>query len=190
MEYIMSCCNVFNGCYLSKSAYGNLRAALFHIFQLHNCLRFPDAFRLELGNLYHGFFRRLSRQNPPPPAPDQPHANAGNGAPVVAIHPQREKESKAPMSVELYHRVCRWFVDWGTLDGIFAYTFTILSWNLACHVNNTAKICLKDIEWASTFDAHEIFFGHTKTDQTGEEAKYSRHVYASPTERLVCPVLS
>ena len=60
MEYIMSCCNVFNGRYLSKSAYGNLRAALFLIFWLHNRLGFPDAFHLELGNLYHGFFRQLS----------------------------------------------------------------------------------------------------------------------------------
>ena len=190
MEYIMSRRNAFNGCYLSKSAYGNLRAALFHIFRLNNRLGFPDAFRLELDNLYCGFFWQLSRQNPSPPAPDQPHANAGNGAPVVVLHPQREKEGKAPMSVELYRRVCRWFVDWGTLDGIFAHTFTILSWNLAYHANKTAKIHLKDIEWASAFDAYEIFFAHTKTDQTGKEAKYSRHVYANPTEPLVCPVLT
>ena len=126
---------------------------MFHIFWLHNCLGFPDAFRLELGNLYRVFFSAAVSTKSSPPAPDQPHANAGNGAPVVAIHPQREKEGKAPMSVELYCRVCRWFVDWGTLDGIFAHTFSILSWNLACRANNTAKICLKDIEWASTFDA-------------------------------------
>ena len=56
IEYIMSRRNAFNGRYLSKSAYGNLRAALFHIFRLHNCLGFPDSFHLELGNLYHGFF--------------------------------------------------------------------------------------------------------------------------------------
>ena len=60
MEYIMSCLNAFNGQYLSKSAYGNHRAALFHIFRLHNHLSFPDAFRLELGNLYRGFFRQLT----------------------------------------------------------------------------------------------------------------------------------
>ena len=143
MEYIMSRCNAFNGQNQLKSAYGNHRAVLFHIFQLHNRLGFPDAFRLELGNLYRGFFWQLTRQSPAPPALDQPHANAGNGAPVVAIHPQREKEGKAPMNVELYRRVCRWFVDWGTLDGIFAHTFTILSWNLACRANNTAKICLQ-----------------------------------------------
>ena len=190
MEYIMSRRNAFNGRYLLKSAYGNLRAALFHIFPLHSRLGFPDAFCLELGNLYCSFFRQLSRQNPPPPAPYQPHADAGNGAPVVVLHRQREKEGKAPMSVELYCRVCRWFVDWGTLDGIFAHTFTILSWNLACRANNTAKIHLKDIEWASTFDAYEIFFAHTKTDQSGEEAKYSRHVYANPIEPIVCPVLT
>ena len=41
MKYIMSCRNMFNGCYLSKSACGNLRAALFHIFWLHNRVGFP-----------------------------------------------------------------------------------------------------------------------------------------------------
>ena len=60
MEYIMSRRNVFNGRYLSKSAYGNHRAALFHIFWLHNRLAFPDAFHLELGNLYRGFFQQLT----------------------------------------------------------------------------------------------------------------------------------
>ena len=60
MEYNMSCHNVLNGHYLSKSAYGNLRAALFHVFRLHNHLGFPDPFCLELGNLYHGFFRQLT----------------------------------------------------------------------------------------------------------------------------------
>ena len=86
MEYIMSHRNTISGRYLSKSAYGNLRAALFHIFRLHNHLGFPDAFRLELGNLYRGFFRQLSRQNPPPPASYQPYADADNGAPVVVLH--------------------------------------------------------------------------------------------------------
>ena len=70
MEYIMSCRNALNGCYLSKSAYGSFRAALFHVFWHHNHLGFPDAFRLELGNLYHGVFRQLTQQNPAPPAPD------------------------------------------------------------------------------------------------------------------------
>ena len=87
---------------------------MFHIFRLHNRLGFPDAFRLELGNLYRGCFRQLTRQSPAPPALNQPQANAGNGAPLVAFYAHREKEGKAPMSVELYRRVCRWFVDWGT----------------------------------------------------------------------------
>ena len=60
MEYIMSRRNALNGSYLSKSAYGNLRAVLFHIFRLHNYLGFPDAFHLELGNLYCGFFWQLT----------------------------------------------------------------------------------------------------------------------------------
>ena len=35
----------------------------------------------------------------------------------------------------------------------------------------------------------EIYFAHTKTDQTGDEAKYSCHLYANPYCPLICPVL-
>ena len=94
------------------------------------------------------------------------------------------------MSVELYKKVCRWFLDWGTLDGIFAHCFLVLTWNLACRSSNTTHIRLSEVEWGSTFDAFEIFFAHTKTDQTGEEAKYSRHLYANPHCPVVCPVLA
>ena len=34
-----------------------------------------------------------------------------------------------------------------------------------------------------------IYFAHMKTDQTGDEAKYSCHLYANPCCPLICPVL-
>ena len=61
------------------------------------------------------------------------------------------------MSVELYKKVCHWFLVWGTLDGIFAHCFLVLTWNLACCASNTTNIHLSEVEWDLTFDTFEIF---------------------------------
>lgn len=74
--------------------------------------------------------------------------------------------------------------------GVFAQCFLNLTWNLACRANNTGRIRMNQIRWASSFDAFEIFFGHTKTDQAGEEARFPRHCYANPIDPIVCPVLA
>jgi hypothetical protein len=94
------------------------------------------------------------------------------------------------MSVELYQSICKWFLHWSNMQGVFGFCFTVLSWNLACRASNTADICLNEISWATTFDAYEVFFAHTKTDQTGEESKYPRHLYANPLQPLSCPVFA
>ena len=94
------------------------------------------------------------------------------------------------MSVDLYKKLCGWLLDWNTNDGVFGHCFLVLTWNLSCCAHNTANIWLCEIEWGSTFDAFEIYFAHMKTDQTGDKAKYSRHVYANPFCPLICPVLS
>ena len=98
MEYIMSCHNAFNGRYLSKSAYGNLRAALFHIFGFIIILVSLIHFAWNLVTCTMVFLAAVSTKSSPP-TPDQPHANAGNGAPVVvlqlfSIH--REKRKAKP----------------------------------------------------------------------------------------------
>ena len=191
MSFVVSCRHQGHGGYLSKSAYGNIRAALFHLFRLHNCSGFSDPFRLELGNLFKGFYRSLTRQQRK--AESQEQGNQEQQQPPEG-NPNRNtsgvKEGKDPMSVELYKKACHWFLDWGTLDGVFAHCFLVLTWNLACRSSNTTNIRLSEVEWGSTFDAFEIFFAHMKTDQTGEEAKYSWHLYANPHCPVVCPVLA
>ena len=191
MSYVVSRRHQGHGGYLSKSAYGSIRAALFHLFHLHNRSGFSDSFRLELGNLFKGFYRSLTRQQRE--AQSQEQGNQEQQQPPEG-NPNRNtsgvKEGKDPMSVELYKKVCHWFLDWGTLDGVFAHCFLVLTWNLACRSSNTTHICLSEVEWGSTFDTFEIFFAHTKTDQTGKEAKYSRHLYANPHCPVVCPVLA
>ena len=57
MEYAMGHCCIQGGQgYLSKSAYGTIHAAVFHLFCFHNHVGFSEIFCKELGNLFHGFF--------------------------------------------------------------------------------------------------------------------------------------
>jgi hypothetical protein len=67
--------------------------------------------------------------------------------------------------------------------------FLLLTWYLGCRVNNTIIIWLKDITWANCFDCFHILIAHSKTDPTGDNCQYPRHIFANPTEPLVCPVL-
>ena len=94
------------------------------------------------------------------------------------------------MSVELYKKLCGFLLDWNPSDGVFGHCFLVLTWNLSCHAHNTANIQLCEIEWSSTFDAFEIYFAHMKMYQTGDEAKYSHHLYSNPCCPLICPVLA
>ena len=90
------------------------------------------------------------------------------------------------MSVELYTKLCGWFLNWGTIDGVFCHSFLVLSWNLACREN----VYLSDINWATYFDTFNIFFAHTKTDWIGNNAKYPRRLFANPMIPLICPVFA
>jgi hypothetical protein len=77
-----------------------------------------------------------------------------------------------------------------TSDWVFVHLFLLVTWNLGCRVNNTMNIKFKDINWSHCFDCFQIVFAHTKTDPTGEESSYPLHIFANPTQPLVCPVLS
>ena len=69
MAYIMHCWHSSHHGYLSKSAYGDKRAAFFHLFHLHNRLGFPYEFARELANLFCGFFLQLVNQPHPAAVP-------------------------------------------------------------------------------------------------------------------------
>ena len=184
MRHIISLRHRRNGGYLTKSAYGNKRAALFHLFRMHNKVGYSTEFRVELSNLYRGFFRTLTlkRQQPEEngPAEAEPDGEARHGS----------REGKEPMSTDLYKAIAGWLLDFGTIDGVFAHCFLTLTWSLSCRTNNTASILMSDISWATCFDAFEVFFAHSKTDQVGDDAKYPRHIFANPHLPLICPVLS
>jgi hypothetical protein len=95
------------------------------------------------------------------------------------------------MSIPLLKMLCKWFLlDRETNNGLFAHCFLLMMWNLGCRVNNTTIIKFCDISWANNFDCFQVLFAHSKTNQTGEEALYPRHIFGNPFEPLVCPILS
>jgi hypothetical protein len=100
------------------------------------------------------------------------------------------KEGKEPMSVGLFKAIAGWLLDYGTQEGVFAHCYLVLTWNLACRCGNTARIAYRDVAWTESFDSFSVLFSHSKTDQLGEHAKYSRHIFANPLSPIICPVLS
>jgi hypothetical protein len=60
MDYLRGQRNLRTRSYLSKSAYGVKRAALYHLFRLQNGSGYPDPFKNALNNLLRGFFRVLT----------------------------------------------------------------------------------------------------------------------------------
>ena len=196
MEYILQLRHSSNGHYLSKSAYGNRRSALFHLVRLHNNIGFDNLFRIELNNLFRGFFRKLAKHCSirSRSAGHRSAGEAGNEA-IDSIEGQlvgqwNNDDAKVPLSVALLKSVCGWLLGYGTCDGVFAHCYLLLTWNLSCRSSNTACLKFEEINWSTKFDSFQIRFAHSKTDQTGEEAKYPRHIYANPVSPIVCPVLA
>ena len=87
-------------------------------------------------------------------------------------------EGKDPMSPQLYRSICHWLLECGTLEGIFAALFVVLTWNLVCCSNKTAQIRFSHLQW-NVFDAMTVNFKHTKTDQHGDQ-KQKKGIF-SPT---------
>jgi hypothetical protein len=105
----------------------------------------------------------------------------------------KSSEGKQPLSVEQYRALARAFhadaiAANGHLEGAFANLFFVLMWNLMCRASNCVHILLQHLEWRG--DAIAIYFSQQKTDQTGDKAKYPRHVYANPFMPEICPFIS
>ena len=109
---------------------------------------------------------------------------------TMLLFNQSGDKAKEPMSAELLKHLCGWLLDYGTTDGMFAYCYLLITWNLMCRSESTAILKLTDIVWSTTFDAFQIHFSHSKIDQIGDEYKNARHVYANSHCPLSCPVLA
>ena len=64
---------------------------------------------------------------------------------------------------------------------LFCACFFVLTWNLACRSNNTARIRYSHMSW-HYFDAMHVRFCHTKTQQHGEARRERRACYPNPFE--------
>lgn len=195
MEFLTTLRHSRTGSYLGRSAYQHRRSALFHLFRLHNRSGFSEAFSSELSDIYKGLFRVLSHAATAHRNPQQRPRRLGNrdDPPIinndVAPGAWATDDSKSAMSVQLLRSLCGWFLDQETDNGIFAHCFLLLTWNLACRVNNTGCIKMCDINWKE-FDCFSVTFGHSKTDQVGDDARYPRHIFSNHVDPLICPVLS
>ena len=100
--------------------------SVFHLFHIHNCVRFSEIFHKELGILFRGFFQQLTHFPQQEGVGEHLQAGGGDGTVVInaATHGCRiNKEGKDPMSVELYKKLCGGLLDWNTSDGVFGHCF-------------------------------------------------------------------
>jgi len=138
----------------------------------------PLEFANQLSSIFCGFYQTLT----------QHCADLGGGG--NAGHVLHHSDGKAPMSVAVYEKLCGWLLALGTMDGLFAHCFLMLTWNLSCQSQNTSLIKFRDISWSTSFHTFQVFFEHSKTDQLGDESKYPCHLYANPLVPCICPVMS
>ena len=69
----------------------------------------------------------------------------------------------------------------------FCHTFLLFCWNLIARAVTVSAIMYDHISWDS--DAMTINISRMKNDQEGSKS-YPRHIYANPTNPLICPILS
>jgi len=103
-------------------------------------------------------------------------------------------EGKRPLSFSGYRLICEKFMlqapngRIGSWDqGIFAWCYSVMSWNLICRSITTGATHLEHLSWSN--DSLNMAVPSTKSDQEGaRDFKY--HIYANPLDPLVCPVLA
>jgi hypothetical protein len=200
MNYIRQIRSVRNRRMISKSTFGNHRAGLNHLYRCHNRRGFSNTVSENLKTLFKGLYRNLAKQRRSGNrrnsrgtgvvATDDGSATVGTvfTAATGAVGMDDSSEAKDPISVNVLKILLKGFLDWNTTDGVFAYCYLLLTWHLMCRSENTALLTLSNICWSTSFDSFQIFFSHSKTDQTGEDSKHPRHLYANPHNPLLCPV--
>jgi hypothetical protein len=187
---------------LSPAGYGGKWTAVFHLIRCHNGRGPSTLFQEEMSALWKGFSwttnQKKMRARRPHNHPlvfdddededDEGDADSDTGSAVDDDEEDDDrdefKEGKEPMSPELFRSVCKWLLEWGNLDGVFAALFIVLSWNLVCRGINTAKIRLSHLKW-SVFDALQVNFKHTKVDQRGDTKQKKQHLFSNVFEYYI-----
>jgi hypothetical protein len=195
MNYIWQIRAVRSRRVLSKSSFANHRAALNHLYRYHNRRGFSHYVADNLKTLFKGLYRNLAKQKRTVGTPRRSRATiavADDGGTVTTVCSNIDEtedfnEARDPISVELLKLLLKWFLEWNTTDGVFAYCYLLLTWHLMCRSENTALLLLSNLAWSLRLILSK-FFSHSKTDQTGEESNHPRNLYANPHNPLLCPV--
>ena len=149
------------------SSYNTHRASVRHLLRLY---RFPVS--TEFDNILSMDFKSLKRTV----------ANrVNNGGAAVQV-------GQSPIEFGLYTHIAGQFIRNSNRESVFGNCFFTLCWGLMARVGNVEAICLNHIEWEN--DSMVVYFAQGKTDQSGENAQYPRHVYANPTCPQICPILN
>ena len=169
MEYLQSHRQEDGRSFHKQNYYASRTSALFHLFRCHDGLEgYPEGFEPQLKTLMTGLKRIIQRER----------ADAG----------EEIDDGKKPMSPELYRVLCHWFFESGSHEDLFAYCFLVLTWNLMCRANNTARICFSHLGW--NWDSLYILFAQQKGDQMGMTEKFARNCYANPDSYITCPLFA
>ena len=156
-----------NGNYLTSTAYGGFRSALFHVYRMSGT-PIPDEMRKEIAQFMSGMKRTVAA------------SRATNG--------QSLDEGKKSMSVEVYTKMCELLYKGKGADCIFAHAFLTMEWNLLARSDNCLNMKVAHVHWSN--DALLFYFAKSKGDQVGARSDHPWHVYSNPKHPELCPVLA
>ena len=97
-------------------------------------------------------------------------------------------EGKRAIPIELYRKLLLAMMQSARSEAVFCHVYAVLSANLGCRTNNTARVALSHI--SASEDNCTILFAQTKCDQEGEMEMFKRHLFANPYEPSVCLITS
>ena len=78
---------------------------------------------------------------------------------------------------------------YGFMESIFGWCFQVLAWNLVGRASNVIiSVFLQHMFWRE--DCLVIVISQHKGDQAGDGNSKEKHVYANPTNPVICPILA
>ena len=95
---------------------------------------------------------------------------------------------KKKMDFKVYEKICELFMPEEGEEYLFARCFLTLEWNLMARSESIVHAHFFHITWED--DCLAFRFAKSKTDQTGRNSDQVWHVYATPNNPYVCPVLA
>jgi hypothetical protein len=98
------------------------------------------------------------------------------------------KEGKDALSMSNFRWIAGTMQKSRSKEHIFAHCMLTMSWNLICRATNCVNILIPHLSWHE--DSLIVQFAQSKTDQTGDNARFPRHVYSNPLDPAICPILS